>query len=351
MGPYILYKDHLSYWLRQLRNEADLIGPLRKSPADVVYERVEQIHEIVLDMPTLMPSIKEFFMPQWEVLFLHTNSTVRTPLERRKRVLFGVRSCDVKALSILDVFFLQGYRDPFYEQKRKNTLIISIACRDPEETCFCNSLDTGPFLKEGFDIQLTDLGDRYLVEVASPEGRRVVRQYSFLFHRPKNTDFEEQFEAQLSAKARFQRNISLQKVSSVISEGLPEEFWQEIALRCIRCGGCVFQCPLCTCYSVQDRDYGDHIERARLWDGCLFKGFTILAGRHFPYPEQPQRTKRWFYHKLIYYPETLGGVGCVGCGRCTRACPTKIDMATVAMKIKAIGETSHEGKSLPASQG
>jgi ferredoxin len=346
MGPYILYKDHRSYWLRQLRKEADLIGPLKKDTEDVVYERVEQIHEIVTEGPTLLPSIKEFFLPQWEIMFFHTDSTVKTPLEDRKRVLFGVRSCDVSALKILDRFFLQGYKDTFYEKKRANTLVISIVCKDPEETCFCNSLGTGPYLQKNFDIQLTDLSDRYLVEIASTKGKKAVEEFRFLFQRPKTSDYDEQFEIQLSAKARFQKNISLEKVSRVIKSGISDEFWQGIAERCIRCGGCVFQCPLCSCYSIQDRNYGDHIERARLWDACLFKGFTVLAGKHFPHPEQTHRTKRWFYHKLLYYPETLGSFGCVGCGRCTKACPTKIDMASVAMKNKSVDEAQDERQSL-----
>lgn len=345
-GMYIIYKDHLSYWLRQLRKEADLIGPLKKDTGDVVYERVEQIHEIVTNGPTLLPSIKEFFLPQWEIMFFQTNDTVKTPLEDRKRVIFGARSCDVSALNILDRFFLEGLKDTFYEKKRSNTLIISITCRDPEETCFCNSLGTGPYLTENYDIQLTDLNDRYLVEIGSSRGKKAVRQHSFLFHRPQPPDLEEHFEIQLSARARFQKSISFEKVQWVIKSGLADEFWQAIADRCIRCGGCVYQCPLCTCYTVQDRNYGDHIERARLWDACLFKGFTILAGKHFPHPEQTQRTKRWFFHKLLYYPETLGTFGCVGCGRCTKACPTKIDMATVAMKIKSSEEAYHEGKPL-----
>ncbi|RME63715.1 MAG: hypothetical protein D6778_09145 [Nitrospirae bacterium] len=347
-GTYILYKDHLSYWLRQLRKEADLIGPLRKDTGDVIYERVEQIHEIVTNGPTLLPSIKEFFLPQWEIMFFQTNNTVKTPLEDRKRVIFGARSCDVSALNILDRFFLEGLKDPFYEKRRKNTLIISITCKDPEETCFCNSLGTGPYLPSGYDIQLTDLTDRYLVEIDTNKGKRAVSLYRFLFHRPKNQDYEEQFEIQLSAKARFQKNISLEKARNVIQEGLSEEFWQAISERCIRCGGCVFQCPLCSCFTVVNRNYGDHIERARLWDACLFKGFTILAGKHYPYPEQVQRTKRWFYHKLLYYPETLGTFGCVGCGRCTKACPTKIDMASVVMKIKSKDEAEHEKQPIPS---
>jgi sulfhydrogenase subunit beta (sulfur reductase) len=65
----------------------------------------------------------------------------------------------------------------------------------------------------------------------------------------------------------------------------------------------------------------------------MFKGFTKMAGNVWPTEEKTLRTKRWFYHKLLYYPEQFGAWGCVGCGRCTITCPGKIDMATIANKL------------------
>jgi ferredoxin len=72
----------------------------------------------------------------------------------------------------------------------------------------------------------------------------------------------------------------------------------------------------------------------RIWDTCMFKGFTRMAGGAVPAKNKMVRTKRWFHHKLIHWPEQFGAFGCVGCGRCAVSCPGKIDMATVALKIK-----------------
>jgi len=64
-NEWILEKNHLSYWLRQLRKERDLIGPLREEGKDIVFRTVEQIHEVVLDSPASLPSPKEFLHPQY----------------------------------------------------------------------------------------------------------------------------------------------------------------------------------------------------------------------------------------------------------------------------------------------
>lgn len=347
-NEWILDKNHLSYWLRQLRKERELIGPLRNGGKDILFRSVDMIHEIALECPASLPSPKEFFSPQYEPMlrFCGSSSTI-APDDKRdgitdlrdgtKRVLFGVRSCDISALRLLDRFYLERCEDPYYLQRRENTLFVSVVCNNPEPTCFCIGLGTGPYLERGFDIQLTDLGDRYFVQADSVEGLRTVRAMNFLFSKPKSIDYEDQYEVYLSSKARFQKRINLEGPRKMILSGkVKDDFWQQVTDRCFECGGCVYDCPLCTCFTVADREYSDGIERIRLWDTCLFKGFTRMAGGVLPNEKRVLRTKRWYYHKLIHYPEVLGGFGCVGCGRCTIACPGKIDMATIATRIKGL---------------
>jgi hypothetical protein len=79
--------------------------------------------------------------------------------------LFGVRPCDLAAISRLDTVFLGGpYRAPVYGSRRTTALTIVAQCTQPGGTCFCSSLNTGPKATEGFDIALTELllGDRHV---------------------------------------------------------------------------------------------------------------------------------------------------------------------------------------------
>jgi len=336
-GQWVLEKSHLSYWLRQMRKEAELIGPLRER-GDIVFKGIDNLHEIALDCPALIPSPKEFLFPQMELMMETTPEGQEGIIERRdasRRIIFGVRSCDVSAVGLLDKFYLNGLKDPYYEARRKNTLFISIACNTPDDTCFCSGLGTGPFLTEGFDIQLYDLGDRYLVQGGSPSARKWIGRFSFLMTRPGKADLEDQYEVELSSQARFKKRVSLESARKFIREGrVDDAFWRSVTERCFECGGCVYECPVCTCFTVLDRAGQKGTERYRLWDTCLFKGFTRMAGNVLPARDRLLRTKRWFYHKLLHSPETLGAFGCVGCGRCAVTCPGRIDMASVVSGMK-----------------
>lgn len=333
-GQWVLEKSHLSYWLRQMRKESEIIGPLRER-GDIVLKNIDRLHETALDCPALIPSAKGFLFPQMEPMLRQTEEGLEDTRDERKRVIFGVRSCDVSAVGLLDRFYLDGNRDPYYEARRKNTLFISVVCGVPDATCFCAGLGTGPFLRSGFDIQLYDLGDRYFVQNGSKAAEKWITRFSFLMKRPSRTDLEDQYEVELSSQAMFKKRISLESARKLINDGrVGDAFWRRVSERCFECGGCVYECPVCTCFTVADRAAPGGVERLRLWDTCLFKGFTRMAGGVLPAEDRVLRTKRWFYHKLIHYPETLGAFGCVGCGRCAVTCPGRIDMAAVVSRMK-----------------
>jgi len=331
---YILDKNHLSYWLRQLRKERRLIGPMRGESGDIVYKEVDRIHDIELECPALLPTVKGMFFPQAEVMIRMKDGKVEDALSGPPTLLFGLRSCDVAALNITDRFFGGVFEDPYYTMKREATLLVSIGCNRPDSTCFCMSLGTGPFLHEGFDIQLTDLGDRYFVEISSERARKVMKKFRHILQRPSKADHEDQYEAVHLAQTYFEKRINLEGVRNAIVSGkVGEDFWRSVTVRCFECGGGVYECPLCTCFNVMDRCLDGTCERVRVWDTCLFKGFTRMAGGFLPNEERIKRTRRWHYHKIVYYPEQLKTFGCVGCGRCTVTCPGVIDMATVALRI------------------
>ena len=336
MDTYILNKNHLSFWLRQLKTSHELIAPMRDVTGDIVLTELTRMHETALDGPALMPSPKEFLLPQMEQLFSWSEEGIEEAFDKKPRIMFGIRSCDLSAVAILDRFYLGNNKDVYYESRRKNTALITIACNQPDPTCFCLSLGTGPFLKTGFDLQLTDLGDRFLVETGTETGAALIRDYSHIFTGPGTADTEDLYETRLASQSRFEKRVNLEQVRKrILSGAVKDSLWEWVADRCFECGGCVYNCPVCTCFNVLDRPFSPESgQRMRIWDTCMFKGFTRMAGGAVPAKNKMVRTKRWFHHKLIHWPEQFGAFGCVGCGRCAVSCPGKIDMATVALKIK-----------------
>ena len=333
---YILNKNHLSFWLRQLKTSHELIAPMRDVTGEIVLTELTRMHETALDGPALMPSPKEFLLPQMEQLFSWSKEGIEETINTRPRVLFGIRPCDTSAAAILDRFYLGNNKDVYYKSRRKNTAMITVACNQPDPTCFCLGLGTGPFLKTGFDLQLTDLGDRFLVETGTETGVALIRDYSHIFTEPGTADTEDLYETRLASQSRFEKRVNLEQVrKQILSGAVKDSLWEWVADRCFECGGCVYNCPVCTCFNVLDRPLSpDSGKRTRIWDTCMFKGFTRMAGGAVPAKNKMIRTKRWFHHKLIHWPEQFGTFGCVGCGRCAVSCPGKIDMATVALKIK-----------------
>lgn len=331
----ILDKNYLSYWLRQIRKKRDLIAPLRLGSGEIVLTTIEHIHDIELNCPASIPSPKEFLFPQKETMFRFSKGSADPLKDDTKRLLFGVRSCDISAISLLDRFYGEGFPDDYYMSRRKNTVCISIVCNNPDPTCFCIGLGTGPFLESNFDIQLTDLGDRYLVETDSQQGEKLIRDHSYLFSKPKKADYDDQYEIILSSQSKFEKKIYLENArQKILKERISDVFWDRVARRCLECGGCVYECPLCTCFNVLDKVESENQgTRLRVWDACIFKGFTKMAENIWPSEHKGSRIKQWYFHKLIYYPEQFGKFGCVGCGRCTITCPGRIDMAAIAHRI------------------
>lgn len=333
---YVLNKNHLSFWLRKLKTSHELIAPVRDVSGDIVLTELSRMHETALDGPALMPSPKEYLLPQMEQLFCYSAEGIEEAFNKRPRVLFGIRPCDLSAIRILDIFYLGKTADAYYASRRSRTSLISIACNQPDPTCFCLGLGTGPFLKSGFDLQLTDLGERFLVETGSEAGQALIRDFPHIFTQPVQTDSEDLYETRLASQSRFEKHVNLEHVRRKIQAGVVSDaFWETVSVRCFECGGCVYNCPVCTCFNVIDRPVApDSGKRIRIWDTCMFKGFSRMAGGVVPAEIKINRTKRWFHHKLLHWPEQFGTFGCVGCGRCAISCPGKIDMATVALRIK-----------------
>ena len=71
----------------------------------------------------------------------------------------------------------------------------------------------------------------------------------------------------------------------------------------------------------------------------MYSDFTLMA-HGTPRPNQLERFRQRFMHKLVYFPANNEGMySCVGCGRCVNKCPVSMNIAKV---IKALGEDKDE---------
>jgi len=339
MLPRVIKKKHMGDLLGFLAAEGEVVGP-KKKEIQYVFGPISSLDELELDYPTSILPPKKYFLPQWETLIkkrLKGEQAVVEPcVEAYPRVLLGVHPCDIHAIALLDTIMQSGNPDPNYLEKRKRTTIIGVNCLKPcDEYSFCADMETVD-VEEGYDLFLTDLGDRYLVEIGTARGKDIADRSSLL---PQATqeDFAEKTKTDERKHASFHKKLSfdVKYLPDMLDRSWNSLLWEATARRCLRCGRCNLVCSTCYCFDVKDDVALNLVEgdRKRVWDACMLDEFAAVAGGENFRPQQSQRLRHRMYRKGNYIQALFGKRGCVGCGRCDRTCPVKINSVEVYNQI------------------
>jgi len=332
MEKLFITQENLRALVKNLKKDCDeFIAPKRENLDDVIFDDTKNDGGELLaydDNSTISP--RSFLLPQTEPLFeiRSAKNCDLLPIEdRKKRIFYGVRPCDIKALTLMRKFFMDEFVDLPYKQKFENSTFIALSCnRRCSEESFCYEMDSGPQAKDGFDLQLTRIEGGYIVDIGSKNGSRIIRENKKLFN---NTvpEYEKKAKGILTDFTKGIEKIDHRKLSKTIRENkVKESIWDDIGLRCVICSGCITLCPTCSCFSIADRLNGDRGIRMRYCDGCPYAGFTRMAGGNMPFPKHRDHIRRFFEHKLSIDVERYGRPSCVGCGRCIRTCPGNINI-------------------------
>ena len=330
MLPRVLSKKDFAPFVQALMGGTSVVGPVAKENK-FVFAELDSVADLRMDYPITLLSPKKYVFPQVEALLRYKmGDTVQLEpvVEAPPRVMLGVHPCDIAAIWLLDTIFAGKQTDPNYAARRSQAVIIGLDCNKPcDEYQFCLDMGSLPH-RQGADLFLTDLGDRYFVEVLTPRGKEVLDRATRAAQPAAGPDLAARQDVEEQKARAFHRKLpfDVKYLPEILDESYDSLIWEAIGRRCFSCGSCNLTCPTCYCFDVQDvvgLSLGE-ATRVRRWDSCQLVDFAEVAGGENFRKRRSDRLRHRFFRKGKYILEDYGRMGCVGCGRCDRVCVAKI---------------------------
>ncbi len=327
---------------------ARVIAPIRyrhQGRDALEYALVKSPDEIVMQGPPPVRPLKEIVFPPSETLFKWRQVKSSIEIEEnaasyKETVVIGARPCDAAALEIVDCVMGWDYRDDLWFGRRQATTILTVACSQCDESCFCTAVGLSPKSSRGADWFLTPAEDGFEVDVLTQKGEALLKRHEARCPEAKITAKIQVL--RLENKVRANLDLEPDKIRRWLERHFDDPLWKSLALRCHGCGACAFVCPACHCFDIVDEPEGiDHGLRRRNWDACQPALFTLHGSGHNPRKDQTARFRQRIMHKFSIYPARFGEVLCTGCGRCVRICAAGMDLLAILAEIghKAEEET------------
>jgi len=280
---------------------------------------------------TVIPPKSSFLPPMEEMFTFQKNGngySIEVSAEQRKRIIFGIRPCDAKAIAILDKVFMDSCEDPYYVSKRKNTMLIGLGCNKPYDSCFCTSSGLSPTESADVDLMFTDIGDDFLIEEITDEGEELLATAGAV-KKASQADVASLKKARAAVEGMVTRKVDTKNIIEKLQASFGDsDYWEKAADKCISCGVCTLLCPTCYCFDICDELTKKHGARYRGWDSCGFSIYTKMPMEN-PREEKWRRVRQKVCHKYEFFPMNYGVIACTGCGRCIRSCPVNWDITHV----------------------
>jgi ferredoxin len=333
MAESKIAKKQISEFLTAVSEDYTFYGP-KAEDGIITFSSISSAEELMLDYRNSTISCKELFFPMAEVVYeFDGQNFVNEAMPDEKRVIFGIRPCDCRALTLLDRNFdTERVNEPFYVARRQNTVVVAIGCNRPLSSCFCTVVGGDPFGQEGADILLGNIGDSLLAKAITPRGKDFLAHYGKFFSAKGSGNWDKQAK---EARDKIKSKLEVENIKSRLDKRFEDDIWETVSRKCLGCGICSYLCPTCYCFDLVDEKTSTGTKKVRMWDCCMFSLFTLHASGHNPRPVKAPRLRQKIMHKFSYYPEQYGSNSCVGCGRCVRSCPVNLDIRKLLEKMTA----------------
>jgi len=357
METYFLKNDDLLKFYERIASEYELYVPVREKPLlkldecsckavlptdDFFLKKFSQVkaEDIVFSEYRAVEPTRAFFTPYKEEVCAYFEDQDVKGKKERALALCGIKNCDLFSLKVQDFVFLGGNEvDPLYKARRENALIISSDCPHFKEVCFCRAFEINPYPAEGFDFNLSPLNNGYLLDIASQKAEKIALSLKNMLVPATLGQVSGRAAKRESVNLRIDEHLLKHKIpkkeilQEIVLAGYNSGVWQDEMRTCVECNGCVFMCDTCHCFLLADDSTQESARKLRLWDGCLLKNFTKVAGGSNPLRLRYMRLRNRYLKKFDFFVSNLGYQACCGCGRCIEVCPGKIDIRRILRRL------------------
>lgn len=341
---YKIAKNDLPALFQNIAGERELYLPVEIG-GQVNFAAWDAQANVSLDTLKTVKSPKDAFFPQFETLYTCRAEGKKLSIEPqalkdKEFVVFGMRACDVQGLKVLDKVFLSDPVDSYYAARREHGILVAIACREPEESCFCKVFGVDAADPDA-DVAAWMIGEELIWNPLTEKGERLTASVQSLLKEADGAEEavqKEQEQIRAIVEKLPYTHLSLEGWDGNATEAkFDSPVWDTLYKPCLACGTCTFVCPTCQCYDIKDYRTKDGVQRYRCWDSCMYSDFTLMAAGNNR-TTQLQRFRQRFMHKLVYFPANNDGMySCVGCGRCVEKCPSSLNIVKVIKAFEKQG--------------
>ena len=331
-----LKKTNLFPFLESISKEAELWAPVKKDSNKHSFQKVSEFSQIDLDYTRTILPPRKILLPAHFNMFQASEKEYQADFSHiSQKIIFGIHPCDIHGLLTMDKFYSYAIEDPYYQEARKNLLILGHSCW-PDEYCMCKSTHTH-VVEEGYDLFFTNLDGGYLVWIGSNRGDDLIRVKPDLFDENlTHEDIQSFIQWREDRDKAYTADIDFEAMPDLMELKYNDPLWEDLGAACLACGSCTNVCPTCNCYNVIDRPVlgKNYSNISRCWDACTLENYSGVAGGENFREKRGDRLKLWYTHKLQAYISKYGKPACVGCGRCVATCPVGINVYTVSKSLE-----------------
>lgn len=331
MIAYTIYLPQVNGLLEKWSAELSVYVPTMVDDDFYEFKPWNEDVEIAWDYDLCYTSLKNYVLPAQEDLisFDMKKYSAKPVIESPRQLLFGVHPYDIKAMNQLDQLMDTDSVDVNYRARRDNTVVFGLEPAHVADTAFWAGVEADR-VDHGYDLYWTRISPgAFFVQVGSARGEEMLKMDGPI-EKASVAQKEAARRAHLKVLAKAQQNtlhFDWTRTPELVNKFFNNRtFWREKAKTCLSCGSCNLVCPTCYCFDIKEEadDLLQKGRRYRQWDGCMLSGFAEIAGGHNFRSSPWERYRHRYMRKGKYIFDKLGELGCVGCGRCVRACTARI---------------------------